>query len=79
MGGQPQTVSQLAGCCPIDVSVVSRHLAMLRDAGIVQAARKGKEVFYELECRKTAGLLPGLADALDACCLPEPETKGDKG
>jgi len=72
-GGEAQTVSQLAGCCPLDVSVVSRHLALLRDAGIVQAVRKGKEVFYQLDCSKTVNLLRAIADALESCCPPAAE------
>ncbi len=70
-----QTVSQLAGCCPLDVSVVSRHLAILRDAGIVRADRRGKEVHYALDCSRVATFLRSLADALEACCRPEPAKK----
>ena len=42
------TVGQVAECCPIDLSVVSRHLATLRDAGILSSERRGKEVYYSL-------------------------------
>ena len=42
----PRTVSELAACCPVDLSVVSRHLAILREAGILQARKHGKEVHY---------------------------------
>ncbi|MBM3270301.1 MAG: helix-turn-helix transcriptional regulator [Candidatus Sericytochromatia bacterium] len=73
-----QTVSQLAGCCPLDMSVVSRHLATLRDAGIVSAARVGKEVRYSLDCRRVAGMLRAIADALDACCPSDAAMEGDR-
>lgn len=68
---EPQSVSQLASCCPIDMSVVSRHLAILRDAEIVAATKKGKEVFYSVQVGKVAKMLRDLADALEACCPPE--------
>ena len=34
----PATVTEVDCCRPVDVSVVSRHLATLRDAGIVSGA-----------------------------------------
>ncbi len=67
----PQSVSQLATCCPIDLSVVSRHLAILRDADILTASKKGKEVFYSVQVGKVARMLRDLADALESCCPPE--------
>jgi DNA-binding transcriptional ArsR family regulator len=77
-GAGSRTVSDLAGCCPIDMSVVSRHLATLRDAGVVTAARAGKEVRYALDCRRLAVLLRSLADALESCCPPEPASEGER-
>ena len=63
-----QSVSEVARCCPIDLSVVSRHLGTLRKAGLVDAERRGKEVYYSLKVNELVGLLRGLADALEACC-----------
>ena len=42
------TVSRVAECCTIDLSVVSRHLVALRDAGIVDVEKRGKEVYYSV-------------------------------
>ncbi len=70
--GEPQSVSQIAACCPIDLSVVSRHLKQLKAAGVVASEKRGKEVFYRLRTSYLAGLLRNLADALESCC-PEPE------
>lgn len=64
----PRTVSQLAACCPVDVSVVSRHLAMLRDVGILKAEKRGKEVSYSLRSAALAHTLRAIADAVEACC-----------
>jgi DNA-binding transcriptional ArsR family regulator len=68
--GGSWTVSQVAGALPIDISVVSRHLAQLRDAGILDARREGKEVRYAVRYDTVARLLRQLADALESCCPP---------
>lgn len=69
---EPRTVSDLASCCPVDFSVVSRHLAVLRDAGILGSERKGRQVVYTLRAAEVAAQLRRLADALDACACPAP-------
>ena len=51
------TVSEVAACCPTNISVVSRHLAMLRDAGILHAEKRGKEVYYSVRCSELAATL----------------------
>lgn len=33
-----------------DLSTVSRHLAVLRNAGIIASRKDGNQVFYRLEC-----------------------------
>jgi len=70
----PQTVSQVAACCPTNISVVSRHLAMLREAGILEAKRQGKQVYYSVRCPEIVTTLRAMADAIESCCGP-PETK----
>jgi DNA-binding transcriptional ArsR family regulator len=72
--GRPTTVGEAAACCPVDLSVVSRHLAVLRRAGVVEAERNGREVRYTLSAADLAASLRSLADALEACCPPEPST-----
>ncbi len=75
---EPTTVSHIAGCCNIDLSVVSRHLATLRDAGILKAEKRGKEVHYSLRTDDVVGRLRALATALEACCGPKSEEKKDE-
>ena len=67
-GGHEQTVTEVATCCSVDLSVVSRHLHILRDAGILQADKRGKQVYYTVRARELVGLLRNLADALERCC-----------
>jgi len=87
--GRPTTVTEAAECCPVDLSVVSRHLAVLRQAGVVQAEKRGREVHYTVSHHSLAATLRSLADALEACCPPgdpeeaeppetDPPTGGDK-
>lgn len=66
------TVSEIAegGACPVDLSVVSRHLHTLREAGILESERRGREVLYRVRVDALVSTLRGLADALEACCPP---------
>lgn len=68
--GTTQTVSELAPCCPVDFSVVSRHLRQLREAGVVEATKQGKNVLYRVNGREVAALLRRFADDLETCCPP---------
>jgi ArsR family transcriptional regulator len=60
-------VSEAAACCNVDLSVVSRHLAQLREAGILEATRRGKQVFYSVRAAALADTLRTLADLLSGC------------
>lgn len=71
----PRTVGALDACCAVDLSVVSRHLAVLRDAGVVRAEKRGRQVFYSVCCEPLASLLRGMAEALEACAANGCSTK----
>lgn len=71
----PARVSEIATCCPIDLSVVSRHLAQMREAGVVHAEKRGREVLYSVRFTDLAQTLRQLADAIEACCPPPRKTK----
>ena len=64
-----QTVSKLSDCCPTDLSVVSRHLGTLKEAGIVESEKRGREVFYRLRYDQVAQSLRQMADAIEECCV----------
>ena len=72
--GGPRTVTELAEGCPLDLSVVSRHLATLRDAGILESTRRGREVLYGFRTERVVSTLRALADTLESCCAPESKT-----
>lgn len=66
-----QSVGEVAEGCAVDLSVVSRHLAILRDCGIVSADKRGRTVYYSVRYTELVRTLRTLADAIEACCGPE--------
>lgn len=74
--GDAASVGELGACCSVDLSVVSRHLSVLRSAGVLEATRRGKQVFYRARLRKLARTLRSIADALDRCCTNEASEVG---
>ncbi|MGB9883218.1 MAG: ArsR/SmtB family transcription factor [Microgenomates group bacterium] len=46
-----KNVSQLIKSCGLSQSAVSQHLAKLKDWGLVEDEKKGKEVFYKIKKR----------------------------
>jgi DNA-binding transcriptional ArsR family regulator len=43
-------VCELNETIDADMSTVSRHLAVLRNVGILSSEKRGNQVFYRLEC-----------------------------
>lgn len=72
------TVTELNECCPIDLSVVSRHLGVLRDAGIVESEKRGKEVYYTVCAKELVATMRSIADVLEGCCCHAQESKREK-
>ena len=65
---EPVTVSEASNCCNVHLSGVSRHLNVLRQAGVVEAEKQGREVRYRLNAQLLVRTLRGLADAIEECC-----------
>lgn len=66
-GAEALTVGEATECCDVHLSGVSRHLAILKRAGVVEAEKRGREVLYRLRAEELAESLRGVAEALDAC------------
>ncbi len=64
-------MSHVAKGSGVDLSVVSRHLAILREAGIIKCEKHGKEVLCTLQTDVVVRTLRQLADALESCCPGE--------
>lgn len=46
----PRCVCELTALAGADMSTVSKHLAVLKAAGLVQDTKRGAQVYYALEC-----------------------------
>jgi DNA-binding transcriptional ArsR family regulator len=44
-------VCELTEMVGVDMSTISRHLAMLKNAGIIEDEKHGAQVYYRLRCR----------------------------
>jgi len=75
-GGGEKCVCDLVEACGLGWSTVSRHLSVLREAGVVTDEKRGLQVFYclrlkcvsrFLDCLEHPGRYPELQNA--ACCL----------
>lgn len=80
---RPCSVSEIADCCSVDLSVVSRHLSVLERAGVLDAAKVGRVVSYSVRYTHLSGMLRALADALELCCPgscpPSKDKQREKG
>lgn len=47
---EPRCVSDLTSLVGADTSTVSKHLSVLKNAGVVYATREGSTVYYRLAC-----------------------------
>jgi ArsR family transcriptional regulator len=70
--GRPCTVGELALCTAVDLSVVSRHLALLESARLLDARKSGRSVYYAVRFAEVGAALRALAAALDACASGNP-------
>ena len=48
---RPRCVCELTEMIGADMSTVSRHLAMLKNAGIIEDEKRGAQVYYRLRVR----------------------------
>lgn len=60
----PKTVGELAEKTKQSQPLVSQHLRILKETGLVQDERRGQEVFYTLNVEHTIGLLKRLSEEL---------------
>jgi ArsR family transcriptional regulator len=66
--GRACSVTEVAECCSVDFSVVSRHLQQLERAGVAEAAREGRTVLYAARYGHLCRTLRALAGAIEQCC-----------
>jgi DNA-binding transcriptional ArsR family regulator len=64
-------VCDLVAACGLGWSTTSRHLEVLRGAGVVSSEKRAQKVFYRLELACVANFiscLDGLDRMPDSCC-----------
>ena len=61
----PQNTMCLCECCSVDASVVSRHLKVLAQEGVVTFEKQGREKIYSLNRAYLANQLRELADLIE--------------
>ena len=61
----PQNAMCLCECCSVDSSVVSRHLKVLAQEGIVNLEKNGRERIYSLNRKNVSKSLRELADQIE--------------
>lgn len=61
LGCGERCVCDLTAMVGADVSTVSKHLALLRGAGIVQDKKRGTQVYYSQRC----ACIPRFLDCID--------------
>ena len=62
---QPQNAMCLCNCCSVDASVVSRHVKLVKQEGIVELKKSGRERIYSLNRDYVAQSLRDLADKIE--------------
>ncbi len=58
----PQTAGQLSSRFAISAAAVSKHLSVLKDAGLVRSRREGTCIIYELNASVLEELLAWLLE-----------------
>lgn len=69
--GRGCTVTEVADCCDVDFSVVSRHLTLLAGAGVLDSDKAGRSVTYTVRAKQVAAKLRALAESMEKCCAGE--------
>jgi len=66
-------IGTIAQHFPQDRSVISRHLQLMRDAGVLISEKEGRFVYYSINGKKFLMKLEALVDQVRACipvCCP---------
>jgi DNA-binding transcriptional ArsR family regulator len=70
------SVGDFVEMIPLDMSTISKHLAVLKQAGIVGYTKKGNQVIYRLKMAWIPGLLQGVESGIEAALKEAGPTLG---
>lgn len=62
---RPCSVTEVAECCSVDFSMVARQLSALAKAGILDASKEGRTMWYTAKNEHLSETFRALADAID--------------
>jgi ArsR family transcriptional regulator, arsenate/arsenite/antimonite-responsive transcriptional repressor len=62
---RPCSVTEVAACCSVDFSMVARQLSALAKAGLLDANKEGRTMWYTARNTHLATTFHALADAID--------------
>lgn len=62
----PHCVQDLSARVGADTSTISRHLSLLKSAGILEDRKQGTTVYYSLGCNCIGEFMDGLGNVLAA-------------
>jgi DNA-binding transcriptional ArsR family regulator len=65
---RPCTLSEIAECCSVDLSVVSRHMLTLHKADLVTTNKIGRSVYYQSNPIVLAEKFEKIAKSFLTCC-----------
>ena len=64
LGEKERCVRELQDLVGSDMSTVSKHLTVLRNVGLLDADKRGKQVFYSLRLKCTLGFVQCVERAI---------------
>ena len=62
--GEKLNAGQIVTACPLSQSTVSHHLKILREAGVLQSEKVGKEVYFWIDKTRLSTALDSVAQYL---------------
>ncbi|HTS53775.1 MAG TPA: metalloregulator ArsR/SmtB family transcription factor [Burkholderiales bacterium] len=60
--GEELTIKDVADACPLSRTAISHHIRVLREAGILRAEKRGKEVFLSIDTGRVLDSLDAVRD-----------------
>ncbi len=63
--GEKLNAGQIAAACPLAQSTVSHHLRILREAGVLQNEKIGKEIYFWVDSARLKEALTGVLEYLN--------------
>ncbi|HMO05793.1 MAG TPA: metalloregulator ArsR/SmtB family transcription factor [Kiritimatiellia bacterium] len=72
---KPRTVTELATQSGLSLPLTSHHLRLLRTAGLVEAERDGRRVYYQPADRHIRHMLADITHHADQCLSPSSKRK----